>query len=753
MKRFVVLSDLHAHPWSAFAWGDGLGNTRLRRSLDVLDASLERAQADNIPWFFIGDLVHTAGYAINTVLSGITEIFLRYHGVTKVAVWGNHDARGVGGKITVDQTVFGALYQHVTLLDPSILSEPVIVDGIQVAGAGFQPRVSLLDEVPRAEIGLYHQTVIGSTVPNGFVLDEDGLDPQLLLSRHRLSIVGDIHHPQQIDAPPGQGILIPGSPEHHNFGDKGEHGWWVVTLPDEKEHSDDCSLGLAAAAGCDCAAGVPDINLEFVPGGSPEFRTVNTPADAASDGHFYRVRTVRKGETLPDNVTAIAPTPTTIEHRDVLQGASETEHILQAWLKTQPPPKGEDPTAYLAAGRELLVAQNIPRMRDMRLTELHLHNFCSFADQPMTIKPGVWFIGGQGRDYPSNGAGKSTLIGESLYWLLFGQTTKGLSADEVIRWGESACFVTATILIAAAEDEDGYLMVTRRRDKDGYTLSVVQDSTPWEAESVHAMTTKLGAYLGITPDIFQSLAYFSQEKLLLFSSATDGERKNVLADLIGLRAYQDAATAATTQWTTQVNKQITLAARLELLGEHICTLEDTARGYATQTLQWDQAQAGVVQQAQASCFQATTTADELIEATEARIARLVRWADEAITRRRVYLDTTRATVTTDIRVAAAQESCAAVVAAQERLKAYEVSIVAANFASVDAARQAIKGLTRQQAELVEVEKNCTAVSDGRRALEQMLHKVRTERDVLDEAARQGVDAFTVAKKTLEAGKC
>ena len=73
-KRFVLLSDLHSHPWSAFAKGDGLHNSRLRQSLNILEASLIKAEEEAIPWVFAGDLVHTAGYALNTVMAGVTEI-------------------------------------------------------------------------------------------------------------------------------------------------------------------------------------------------------------------------------------------------------------------------------------------------------------------------------------------------------------------------------------------------------------------------------------------------------------------------------------------------------------------------------------------------------------------------------------------------------------------------------------------------------------------------------------------------------
>ncbi|KKL24590.1 hypothetical protein LCGC14_2413800, partial [marine sediment metagenome] len=518
MKRFVTLADLHAHPWSAFSKGDGLRNSRLLRTLTVLEDSLQYAQEHDLPWLFAGDLIHTAGYGLNVVLAGVTEILVRYETVRKAVVWGNHDARGIGGRITVEQTILASLVRMgITMLDPSIVPK-VEFAGLTIAGAGYQPRLDLLEFAPPADVGLYHQTLRGALTPDNFRFEE-GLAPEELLSRYRLSIVGHTHHPQQIEAPLGQGILIPGSPEQHNFGDYGDHGWWVVTLPEE---------------------GNPQ--LEFIPGGSPEFRTVETPKDVCADGHFYRVRTVPPGATLPDDVIAIAPTPTTVEHRDTLRGVVDSEHILQIWLKTQPPSNGVNADAYLAAGRNLLNAQDPIRLRNVRLTGLHLKNFCCFEDQRLSIQEGLWLILGHGRDYPSNGAGKSSLVGEALYWLLFGRTTKGLSADDVIRWGATECEVTAELL-----EDSTRLTITRHRGPEGHTLTILQEdaeqSILWEATSVNEMTTKLSHYLGVTQEIFRNLAYFSQEKLMLFSAATDGERKNVLADLIGLGAYQDASGA------------------------------------------------------------------------------------------------------------------------------------------------------------------------------------------------------------------
>jgi DNA repair exonuclease SbcCD ATPase subunit len=566
MKRFVLLSDLHAHPWSAFATGDGLDNSRLKRSLNILDASLQRAQEEDIPWVFAGDLVHTAGYSLNTVMTGIAQILAQCPEVPKLMVWGNHDARGIGGKINLEQTCLATLVyagiKNLFILDPSVATyfesiqaigvSPVECGGITFHGAGYQPNISLLELGIESDVGIYHQTVRGSHAPNGYRFDE-GIDPDELRKRHHLSIVGHIHHPQQMGTNAhvigdvsaleldNHSILIPGSPEHHNFGDRDEHGWWIVTLP--SQNTKDTHKVEASPA------------IEFVPGGSPKFLTVDTPAGVVKDdGNFYRVRTVAVGEHVPDGVHIVSPSPTIVETRDTLRGVSEAEQVVRIWLDANTPPKGTR-EEHLKTGLELLVAQEPARLRDMRVTNLSLHNFCCFADQQI---------------------------------VLFGRTTKGLGADEVIRWGETECIVRATL-----KHEEEELFVTRRRGATGHTLSVTigligtGESKSWEATSVTEMTAKLNRYLGITPEIFRNLAYFSQEELILFSSATDGERKNVLTDLIGLTAYQAAAVNATALAAAKQDTMKVQQARAITLQEQIEQQKETVQQNYARWQDWE----------------------------------------------------------------------------------------------------------------------------------------------------------------------
>jgi len=516
VTQIVVISDLHAHPWAAFARGDGMMNSRLAASLVVLARSLEDARTRKAAWVFAGDLVHTAGYSLNVVMTQLTELLGAYADVEKLVVWGNHDARGIGGQITRKQTIFATLAAAVprlTVLDPTE-ERLTFARGLSFSGAGYQPTAGLLALGDESDVGVYHQTVRGSRMANG-IMTPEGINMDALLERHKLCIVGHVHHPQVLFRDKTRAVLIPGSPEHQNFGDAGEHGYWLVDMEGE-------------------------LQLQMEPGGSPKFLTVDDPSSVHDDGNFYRVRAMPPGTQLDGNAVAIAPSPTVVQQRATLKAAAGTEQMLAAWIVAHPPEGFENP---LDVGRRLLASVSSVQLDAWRVERMTLQDFCSYAQAEFVLREGVWLVLGRGRDFPSNGAGKSTLF-EAMFWALFGRTTKGLTGDEVIRWGAESCTVHLTL----AHPSGGQLVVRRSRGKA--SKLEVEYSEPggerlaWEAASVTEMTRKLTERLGLTPELFQALAYFSQERLLLFASATDSVRKEMLADLLGLAGYQTAATEA-----------------------------------------------------------------------------------------------------------------------------------------------------------------------------------------------------------------
>jgi DNA repair exonuclease SbcCD ATPase subunit len=100
-----------------------------------------------------------------------------------------------------------------------------------------------------------------------------------------------------------------------------------------------------------------------------------------------------------------------------------------------------------------------------------LLNFRSFRGEH-TIKlptaPGLYLITGKNEAEPrlsGNGVGKSSLF-DAIYWCLYGHTTRGLKAGDIITWDEKTCSVTVTLKVA---DEE--LQIKRVQSPNSLTLN------------------------------------------------------------------------------------------------------------------------------------------------------------------------------------------------------------------------------------------------------------------------------------------
>lgn len=504
--KFVAISDTHLHPWKPFATGVGINNSRMLGTLRIMRESLAKARELDCPWIHAGDMIHTAGYVKNSVLVLLTDLLLEYQDVDLYLVGGNHDSRGKGGHIAADEYIQYALARsrdnvyHLGDNCPNIVETR---QGYTLGGASFQANPEDIENLftEGASIGVFHDHVIGARFPSGTVATR-GFRPDWLREYFDLSIVGDIHHPTY-----DNGILIPGSPEHHNFGDKGSRGFWY------------------------CADEDKDAPLESVESSSPKFLTVETPEEIVDDVNFYRVTSSVSGPLPSNAIGSLAVTGNTL--RSVEVSADSPLQALEYWLSHNE--HEGDSAAYLEFGRLLLpteTEQVVPR--DVTVQSLCIQDFGSYGTTQIDLSPGTYIVTGQSAAYESNGAGKSTLF-ESLYWALTGKTTKGGGVNEIIRRGRNEAKVSVSLRV-----ESEAIEVHRTRTKNETVLEVTVDGEPVEAPSTTELTKWLLDRLGITPKLWKALGYFSQEDVVLVSQARDAEAKTLLSDLCGLGPYQEA---------------------------------------------------------------------------------------------------------------------------------------------------------------------------------------------------------------------
>lgn len=88
------------------------------------------------------------------------------------------------------------------------------------------------------------------------------------------------------------------------------------------------------------------------------------------------------------------------------------------------------------------------------LDGLEIANFRSFKGWHRIVlprAPGLYHLTGQNLENPRlgpNGIGKSTLL-EAIHWALYGKTSRGLKAGDIVTWGEKGCEVTVTLTIGS----------------------------------------------------------------------------------------------------------------------------------------------------------------------------------------------------------------------------------------------------------------------------------------------------------------
>lgn len=77
---------------------------------------------------------------------------------------------------------------------------------------------------------------------------------------------------------------------------------------------------------------------------------------------------------------------------------------------------------------------------------VNLHNFRAFVGDHsffFPTEPGLYHVTGENLKHPRlgpNGIGKSTLL-DAIFWCLYGRTTRGLKANDVVSWGKKDCRV------------------------------------------------------------------------------------------------------------------------------------------------------------------------------------------------------------------------------------------------------------------------------------------------------------------------
>jgi DNA repair exonuclease SbcCD ATPase subunit len=157
----------------------------------------------------------------------------------------------------------------------------------------------------------------------------------------------------------------------------------------------------------------------------------------------------------------------------------------------------------------------------LHLLSVRLFNFKSYYGKHewvLPVEPGLYYITGKNRFNPrlgSNGIGKSTLT-DAINWVLYGKTSRGLRAGDVISWGKSSCTATLTLQIGEIEYK-----VTRTQNPNGIFI----DRNPATQDEVDKLIRLNQGALNnsmLLPQFGESFLDLSPSaKLVMFSKVMD----------------------------------------------------------------------------------------------------------------------------------------------------------------------------------------------------------------------------------------
>ena len=197
----------------------------------------------------------------------------------------------------------------------------------------------------------------------------------------------------------------------------------------------------------------------------------------------------------------------------------------------------------------------------MYIQDIHLKGFMRHQDSKVDLpQTGLVVVEG------TNGSGKSSFI-EAVAWSLYGKTLRGAPPHQDGR----ECYVrvnTSTLDVVKTRSERGKNTITFC-EKGG-------QSTKWE----NATKAKAALASLITPyQVWRRTAAFSSSDASHFTNASDGDRKRLLEDLLGLDKFDEALASCRAHSKELSNEETSLSMRVVRLQERVAAATNRLDDY------------------------------------------------------------------------------------------------------------------------------------------------------------------------------
>lgn len=542
--EFLLVSDIHAEEFNNFAKIDpatGM-NTRLQWILDIFDQIYEYGEENGIRTLLIGgDVFDKRGTISVTVYDAVfRKMRLLFRDWVVLGVVGNHDqAIKSGGIHSLNPLPIGLLKAG----DAVTINPP----GQVFAGVPFcETPENFLEQLQRSadnkpDFYLIHQGVNGAKIAGDEILsrDETNLaDIRAIVGPDAWVFSGHYHIHQFLD----DRFVYIGSSTPKDFGD---------TTPKGFLHFKDGVITQIESRApkfivCDTSQEAPDFGLN---GNYVHFLY---EGDIAPD-HFKKI-----GDQLSAAgwVASKKKVDRNYERRSHIRPEQSPMDIICNYVADFVNANGGkfDNTVELLQVLNGIVGtrtleQNLGG-RSVRFKKIVVKNFMSYKDAEVDFDSyrGLVSIEGENLDDPSatsNGSGKS-LIPESLKWVLFGHTARGVASDDVVnRKVGKNCSVELFLEI------DGKTAVVKRYRKDkefknqlffDYVLEQNQigaDAIDLRGKTDAETQEKLIKEVGFDENTFDNTVFFGHNFTKSFAALPDKEQKQVLETILGVEYFTE----------------------------------------------------------------------------------------------------------------------------------------------------------------------------------------------------------------------
>lgn len=481
--KILVCSDTHLHTWLSFGIDEVTKlPKRLLDQINILEQIKNIIKDRNIKLFaFGGDLIHKTG-DIPVECNNIAYEFFKYLSDNKigtVASVGNHDLKD-------------RKYEnwYTSALHPFINKN--FTGDVKIKIVNWNDEINY-DEIIGYDIVLLHKQP-QYKLDNGFVLE--GVDWERLASNNKLVFFGHDHDAKILAV----NCFVIGSPMPLTFGDVSDRGVWIIDTS--------------------------DYSVEFVKLKYPKFITVNSYDEVKDSYNYYRVLHAKEKSNI-ENVIGVVE-PEFFSERITTDNFIE---ILHEWMKIN-----SINNNYFDIIKNLITDKfQITRiMYDGKIDKVMIDDFFSIGHVEYNIDNGFTLIAGINEDFDSNGAGKSSVV-DSIFWCLFGASTKSVTGDDVIRRGCKDCNVT--LHLSGGKDNNKYI-ISRTR-KNGLSIICDEKCLTDGLRQVDRQILLEQQILGFDKNVFLASCYFAQENLILLSGMTDVDKTNMITQLLGFEKYDD----------------------------------------------------------------------------------------------------------------------------------------------------------------------------------------------------------------------